>query len=379
MATKRNKKRQTETIILPLTPYDLTVTTFFGTQQMFTNLADTVDPSVLIKDLSETLMVDKTVLESLPIGSWDDDILEVLSERYFAESADKSDTGLLVPDIETNIMPNTSQQIELDNPVISLLGIARHLSDLVEQLGLVAKNTLEAQKQYKTGNAAKDSVINALNNTLKKPLSKSEQYIQTKKARGLKNQRSRTVDKKNTKLQTKKQRGLYELLPKCLWFIHKGTKYYLLGREADALLGKIPHSKLTAAEYITCKEIERGANDQKPERDPKTGDVLVDPVLKNKAGKPTGKVLSQSEIRQQKQALLLQDIDIAFNLTINQIAALLRRADETLPLEIAEREYFLTERAKDFQDLPAWVAFAIRGFFLERFLLLHPIHAGGLI
>lgn len=373
---KRN--RRPKVITIPLTAQDLTITAFFATQQLLTNLSNKQDPILLQSDIAECLHTTSQAISHLPIGTWDDDLLRAILESSDSViTKDKEETNqtdsdpstivnkafndawrksmqsesneaIETPESEPNginadkfwIDENTSILIDTSKAEVTLLGIARHLSNLVSELGSIAKDMLGISGQLKVpkpkANTIKAHKFNKRSASKKKPIAK--------------------------------RKILDDYLPECIWFIHKGTKFYLLGRDADAALGRIPSNKLTVAEYTTMMELERQANNQSPKRDSKTKQIVIDKVVRAVNGNPTGETLSDEVVGQKRYDLELQDIDIAFNLTIRQVAVLCRCADETLPVEITEREAFITERSRHFSDAPAWIAFAVRGFFLERLM-----------
>lgn len=369
--SKKKRTAAPKLITIPLTTQDLTITAFFATQQLLTNLSNTQDPNLLLNDVAETLHTSPQALAHLTIGTWDDNILRAILEssdsHIIIEQTSKEKTTETVSDSQTpeyltallnasdiieTYSPNTSQTIDTETPElkdqITLLGIARHLSNLVSDLSSIARDHTIGQR--KESKPTKPNTI-----------------------------ASRKKASKRNKKEPAKRKTIEEILPECLWFIHKGTKYYLLGRDADASLGHIPHNKLTVADYVTMKAVELNAQAKAPERDAKTGQIFIDRELKAVNGKPTGVILSDEEYAAKMHNAVLQDIDIAFNLTIRQVAVLCRRAHEALPQEITEREAFITERVMTFADAPAWIAFAIRAFFLERLLAARLIPAANLI
>lgn len=365
MKTRSAKKL----ITIPLTAQDLTITAFFATQQLLTNLSNKQDPSLLLSDIAEALHTTPQALSHLPIGTWDDDILRAILDTSVSNlTREEPQTSQTVSDsqtpetlsadsiVESNIETyptNNIQTIDTEAPEfkdqLSLLGIARHLSNLVSDLSAIARENTKEARTFKQK---------------AKPGSLAHYKASKQKAKGKK------------PMATKKT--VEDLLPECLWFIHKGIKFFLLGRDADVALGHIPYNKLTVGEYTTVKALELQANNTAPQRD-KDGKIFIDRELKAVNGKPTGKLLSDEEYEQKMHSAILQDIDIAFNLTLKQVAVLCRRAHEALPQELTERETFITERSRIFEDAPAWIAFAIRGFFLERLLARQLIHAGNLI
>ena len=357
---RKKRSADKKIILLPLIAQDLTITTFFATQQLLTNLSNTQDPNLLLSDIAEALHTTPQALAHLPIGTWDDDILRAIIQSSDSREEEPQTiieshrTPETFGDANNTIKSypfNSIQTIDTNLPEfkdqITLLGIARHLSNLVADLSAIAREH------------TKDARI------LKEP---------AKRGSIAHHKKSKANAKAKGKLKATRQ-NVEDLLPEALWFIHKGVKYFLLGRDADISLGFIPHDKLTVGEYITMKAIELNAAANAPERD-ENGQIYIERELKAPNGKPTGKVLSDEEVRQKTYAATLQDIDIAFNLTIRQVAVLCRRAHEALPQEITEREAFITERAMLFQDAPAWIAFAIRGFFLERLLARQLTRAG---
>ena len=366
MSTKK-RTAAPKLLTIPLTAQDLTITAFFATQQLLTNLSNTQDPGILLGDVAECLHTTPQVLAHLPIGTWDDNIIRAIlessvshivkeetSEQKITESSQTPESFNDINNVIESYPPNTLQTIDTEAPefkdTLSLLGIARHLSNLIADLTQIASDNVKNQRT-------------------EKPKPKANTIASRKAAKR----------KTNENKQPLTQSNIEELLPKCLWFVHKGVKYFLLGRDADVSLGHIPEAKLTVADYVTMKAIELNAQAKAPQRDAKTGEIIIDRELKAVNGKPTGKVLTDQEYDAKMHSLVLQDIDIAFNLTIRQVAVLCRRAHEVLPQEITEREAFITERAMTFADAPAWIAFAIRGFFLERLLARRLIPAVNLI
>lgn len=350
---RKKRSADKKIILLPLIAQDLTITTFFATQQLLTNLSNTQDPNLLLSDIAEALHTTPQALTHLPIGSWDDNILRAILESSDSVNSIRENTSETKTDsdlqtsqssesfnaesIETETFPSNSiQTIDTEAPEfkdeITLLGIARHLSNLVSELSSLAKEHTKNQRTFK-------------------PTGKKE--IAT----------PRTVE---------------QMLPECLWFIHKGHKYFLLGRDADCCSGFIPHNKMTVGEFVTLKAVELNAHANAPKRD-SDGNIHIEREILAPNGKPTGKVLTDEEYKAKMMQAILQDIDIAFNLSLRQVAVLCRRAHEALPQETAEREQFITERALTFQDVPAWIAFAIRGFFLERLLARQLTRVGSLI
>jgi hypothetical protein len=363
---KKKRTAAPKLITIPLTAQDLTITAFFATQQLLTNLSNAQDPNLLLNDVAEVLHTTPQALAHLPIGTWDDDLLRAIiktsvpdntreetSETKTTESTQASEASLPNDsDVLETYPPNTNQTIDTSEPTeltesITLLGIARHLSNLVSDLSAIARENIIGQR--KDTKPTKPGTIASHKKA---------------KAKGKKPEATRN--------------NVEQLLPECIWFVHKGVKYFLLGRDADVSLGHIPTNKLTVADYVTMKAVELNAHANAPERD-KNGHIFIDRELKAPNGKPTGVVLSDEEYKARMHTLVLQDIDIAFNLSIRQLAVLCRRAHEALPQEISEREAFITERAHAFADAPAWIAFAVRGFFLERLLARRLIPAANLI
>lgn len=358
-------------ITIPLTAHDLTITTFFATQQLLTNLSNTQDPSLLLSDVAEALHTTPQALTHLPIGSWDDNIIRailqfsdshIIREESTEEKISSSEpqtsedlNGTAISGMLQDHPNNTNQTIDTETPElkdqISLLGIARHLSNLVGELSSIAKENMADKR---------------ISKEKPKPNSLAARKASKRKSK-------KTISNDAEKLQT-----IEDLLPQAIYFVHKGHKYFLLGRDVDCSIGVIPQNKMTVGDFITVKAVELDAFAKAPERD-KDGRIFIDRELKAPNGKPTGKVLSDEEYKQKMHTAVLQDIDIAFNLTIRQVAVLCRRAHEALPQEISEREAFITERAMIFADAPAWIAFAIRGFFLERLLARRLTHVGSLI
>ena len=107
--------------------------------------------------------------------------------------------------------------------------------------------------------------------------------------------------------------------------IYKGDEYFITPERAELMYARRPYR---AGEWIEAVELER--------------------LLEFKKNLDKGNDGGALE----------------FRMTLMQMAVILRKKDEKLPLNVAERNKFMNERAVHFKDLPLHTVLSVRDFFL---------------
>lgn len=146
----------------------------------------------------------------------------------------------------------------------------------------------------------------------------------------------------------------------------------LLPREADAALGLTRPEDMTARLELVALEVEARA--RRPEDTAHRANRLeaVEAVTGLEMERSRGPLRVEGLGGEATDAQLLeaqlQDVDLDFNLTLQQLAVLLRPRGEKLPLEVQARERYISRRSRLYATLPAQVALEVRSFFLVRSL-----------